>query len=84
MWFMAKGIRRMVANEEIGRLDFLFFKNFAFSASWREKSELSAWWEKHNFARPKIITQSIAVSFRKAPMPRTTILPWQDWSWRRC
>jgi len=67
---MAKGIRRMMADDEIGRLDFLSFMNFAFSTtSRREKSELFAWLDKHDFARPKMMTQSIAVSFRKAPMP---------------
>jgi hypothetical protein len=84
MWFMAKGIRRMVADEEIGRLDFLSFKNFAFSASRREKSELFAWFDKHDFARPEMITQSLVVSFRKASMPRATISPGRDLSWRRC
>jgi hypothetical protein len=81
---MAKGIRRMVADEEIRRLDFLFFKNFAFSASRREKSELFAWWDKHDFATPEIITQSIAMSSRKALMPKATISPGRDLSWRRC
>jgi hypothetical protein len=80
---MAKGIRRMVADEEIGLPDFLSFKNFAFSSSRREKSEIIAWCDKHDFSRPKI-TQSIVLSFRKAPMPRATISPGRYLSWRRC
>ncbi len=39
-WFMAKGMRRMVADETTWRLDLLSIVNFAFSASMREKSEL--------------------------------------------
>jgi hypothetical protein len=81
---MAIGIRRMVADEEIGRLDFLSFMNFAFLASRREKPELFAWLDKHDFARLEMITQSIAVSFRKAPMPMATTSPGRDLSWRRC
>jgi len=75
---MAKGILRMVVDEEIGRLDFLSFMNFAFFASRREKSELFAWLDKHDFASPEMMTQSLAVSVRKAPMPRATISPSRD------
>ncbi len=70
---MAKGIRRIVADEDIGRLDFLSLMNFAFSASRTVKSELFAWLHKHGFARPKMMTQSIAVSFKKAHIPKATI-----------
>ena len=77
---MVKVAHRMVANVDIGRLDFLSFMNFAFSASRREKSELFAWLDKHDFAsRPEMMTQSIAVSFdKKAPMPKATISPGRD------
>ena len=74
----------MVADEEIGKLDFLSFRNFDFFASRREKSEFLAWLDKHDFARSETITQSIAVSFRKTPMPMATISPGRDLSWRRC
>ncbi len=77
---MARGIRRRVADEEIGQLEFLSFRNFAFFASRREKSELLAWLDKHDFARPETITQSIAVSFRNTPMPRATISLGRDLS----
>ncbi len=48
---MVKGIRRIVADKDIGRLDFLSFTSFAFFAGRREKSELFAWLDKHDFAR---------------------------------
>jgi hypothetical protein len=81
---MAKGMRRIVADEATWRLDVLSFVNFAFSASPREKSELLDWSDKHDFAKPEPMTQSITLSFTKVPILRAIMSPGQDLSWRRC
>ena len=74
-WFTAKRMKRMVAEEVTGQLDRLSLEIFAFSAIRREKLELLAWLDKHDFVSPETITQSIAASFIRKPLPWATTPP---------
>ena len=70
--FIAKGMRRVVAKEATRRLNLMSLVNFAFSTIRREKSELCALLDKHDFASAETMPKSIAVSFRYTPFPRAT------------
>ena len=73
-----------MGEEANGRLHLLSLVNLAFSAIRREKSELLAWLDNHDFARPETIAPSIVVSFRYTPFPRATTSQGRELSWRRC
>jgi hypothetical protein len=70
----------MVAEEATWQLNLLSLVNFAFSASRKEKSELLVWLDKHDFAKPDTMTQSIALLFKETSVPLATTYPGRELS----
>ncbi len=68
-WFIARGMKRLVEEEEIGAVEFESFVNFINSALWFTKSELFAWEDKHDLVMAEEMTMSMTVSFWWMPLP---------------
>ena len=77
-WLSAKGIKRIVEEDEMGLAEFLSFLNLAFSAAFRTKSELLHEEDKHDFVKPEAMTRSMAMSNMWTSLPKAMMSPGLD------
>ena len=83
-WFSAKGMKRIVGEEEIGLQDLMSFAHFVDSEVLRTKLELLHEEDKHNLVNPEAMTMSMAESILWTSLLRAMMSPSRDLSMRRC